>query len=144
MSTKNIFAELGFENDVATAETWRSDLARVIRDYFKRSQTSQTAFAKSLNIKQSVVSRIINGRLGGLSIEFLLRLCVRLGTRGIATWGPTPDEARVTIEIQNVLGTQVSVTQATLNVTESPVEVQLRSLAAERTTGSRAGLVRLQ
>src|SRR5258706_260448 len=116
VATKNIFAELGFENEVATPEAWRNDLARVIRDYFQRSRTSQTAFAKVLGVKQSVVSRIINGRVRGLSVEFLLRLCVRLGTRGIATWGPSPDEARVTTEVPSVLGTALSVSQATLNV----------------------------
>lgn len=98
MSTKNAFSQFGLPDDTAAVEAWRSDLARIIRAYFTRSQLSQTAFAKKLGIKQSVVSRIINSRLGGLSIEFLLRLCVKLETRGYAAWGPSPDDAYATSE----------------------------------------------
>jgi predicted XRE-type DNA-binding protein len=117
MATKNIFAELGFENDEATVEAWRTDLARIIRACFERGQMSQVAFSRRLGIKQSVVSRIINGRVGSLSVEFLLRLCVRLGTRGLAHWGPNPDEALVTTDLVSVTGTETSVTNVpTLNV----------------------------
>lgn len=98
MSTRNAFAAFGLANDVATVEAWRSDMARIVRAYFTRSRLSQTAFAKKLGIKQSVVSRIINSRLHGLSLEFLLRLCVKLETRGYAAWGPSPDEAFATAE----------------------------------------------
>jgi predicted XRE-type DNA-binding protein len=144
VSTKNVFSELGFENDVATSEAWRNDLARVIRDYFKRSQTSQTAFANTLGVKQSVVSRIINGRVRGLSVEFLLRLCVRLGTRGIATWGPSPDEARATIDIPSVLGTApLTVSEATLNVVDSPIQVRLRPRVRRAAIGSRSTVMRV-
>lgn len=63
-----------------------------------RAQMSQSAFAHELSVKQSIVSKINNGSLGGLSVELLLRLCVKLGTRGTAAWGPTADEALVTTD----------------------------------------------
>lgn len=94
---KRIFCA-GLANDTAAVEAWRSDFARIIRARFLYTRSSQTAFAKKLGIKQSIVSRIMNGKLGGLSIEFLLRLCVRLETRGCAAWGPSSDEAYVTDE----------------------------------------------
>jgi predicted XRE-type DNA-binding protein len=137
MKIDNVFSELGFGDDEATAEAWRSDMARVIRDYFKRSQQSQIAFANQLGVKQSVVSRVVNERLRGLSIEFLLRLCVKLGTRGIATWGPLPSEAYVTTEIPNVLGTALSVETATLNVAAEAVQVAAPAPAATRSRRGR-------
>jgi predicted XRE-type DNA-binding protein len=134
MPAKNVFAELGLENDEATAEAWRSDFARIIREYFQRSQVSQVAFAKQLGVKQSVVSRIINTRLQGLSIEFLLKLCVKLETRGAATWGPSPDEARVTTEVASVMGTALSREDAHLNLSEEVINVQ--PVVGSRNTGS--------
>jgi len=107
--TQNVFAELGLDHADATVEAWRSDLARIIRAYFLRAQTSQGAFANRLGVKQPVVSRIINGRLRGFSIESLLRLCVKLETRGTANWGPSSDEAFVTTDLQTVTGTTTSV-----------------------------------
>lgn len=105
MSTKNVFAELGFDLESSTVEAWRSDLARIIRDCFSRSQKSQDAFARQLGIKQSVVSRVINGRIQNYSVEYLLRLCIRLQTRGFGSWGPTADEAQVTTDVSAVTGT---------------------------------------
>ncbi len=146
MATKNIFAEFGFELEEATAEAWRSDLARIVRECFRRSQTSQIAFANRIGVKQSVISRIINGRISGLSVEFLLRICVRLGTRGIATWGPSADEAKVTTEMPAVLGTALSVSEATLNVAGEAVHVPPRTVtsgASKRAVGSKSRLVQL-
>lgn len=106
MPSKNVFAEFGFTVEDATIEAWRSDLARIVRQRFERSQQSQVAFANQLGIKQSVVSRVINGRLRGLSVEFLLRLCVRLETRGVGRWGPSAEEAVVTTEVAIATGTE--------------------------------------
>jgi predicted XRE-type DNA-binding protein len=124
MTAKNVFSELGLANDTATAEAWRSDFARLIRESFSRSQMSQVAFAKRIGVKQSVVSRIINGRIASLSVEFLLKIAVRLETRGIATWGPSPDEARVTSDVASITGTVTSKMEIkTLNVADEPVRL---------------------
>lgn len=113
----NVFATLGLSNDDATVEAWRSDLARVIREYFKRSQMSQVVFARQLGVKQSVVSRIVRGKLSGLSVEFLLRACVKLETRGIAHWGPSPDEAYVTTAVPTLGETPTSIVHVTVSAT---------------------------
>jgi len=135
MATQNVFAQLGLENDSATIEAWRSDFARIIRDYFKRSQMTQTQFADRVGVKQSVVSKIIRGRLGAVSIEFLLRLCVKLETRGRAEWGPSPDEAFVTSDMEDFGGTD----SATVNIAMPAAVVQLN---AQTTHKSRTGLTR--
>jgi predicted XRE-type DNA-binding protein len=111
MATKNVFAELGLSSDTAAVEAWRSDLARIIRDYFKRSGMTQTQLATRLGLKQSVVSKIITGKLVSLSIEFLLRQCVKLETRGCAAWGPSPDEAFATSDVTAVMGTATETVQ---------------------------------
>lgn len=139
MSSRNVFSEFGLSNDSAVIEAWRSDLARIIRAYFTRSQLSQTAFAKKLGIKQSVVSRVINSRLGGLSIEFLVRLCVKLETRGYAAWGPTPDEAFATDESAVPAGTSTIVDAPSFSHEWEQLDapVRVNSQTASKSAGSR-------
>ncbi len=96
MAFKNVFLAMGFAHDEATIEAWRSDLARIIRRQFDRSGKSQVAFAEQLGIKQSVLSPIVNGNLNRVSVEFLLKLCVRLGTAGEARWSASAESAAVT------------------------------------------------
>jgi predicted XRE-type DNA-binding protein len=96
MAYKNVFLALGFAHDEATIETWRSDLARIVRRQFERSGKSQVSFAQQLGIKQSVLSPIVNGNLGRVSVEFLLKLCVRLGTAGEARWSGSAEAAVAT------------------------------------------------
>jgi predicted XRE-type DNA-binding protein len=140
MTAKNVYSEFGLENDVATVEAWRSDLARIVRAYFTRSQLSQTAFAKKLGIKQSVVSRIINSRLSGLSIEFLLRLCVKLETRGHAAWGPSADEAFATDEAPIPVGTKTIVLAPAYSGEWEPLDipVEITNKTASKSGSSRS------
>ena len=95
MAVKNVFLALGLANDEATVEAWRSDLARIVRDHFSASKKSQVSFAEQLGIKQSVLSPIVNGNLSRVSVEFLLKLCVRLGTIGEARWSVSAEGAHV-------------------------------------------------
>jgi predicted XRE-type DNA-binding protein len=95
MAFKNVFLAMGFAHDEATIEAWRSDLARIIRAEFDRSGKSQVAFAQQLGIKQSVLSPIVNSNLSRVSVEFLLKLCVRLGTAGEARWSDSAESALV-------------------------------------------------
>jgi len=96
MPLKNAFAAFGLSKEDATIEAWRNDLARIIRSKFIASQKSQSDFADQIAVKQSVVSRIVRGKLRGLSVEFLLRLCVKLETSGKALWDPSAENACVT------------------------------------------------
>lgn len=96
MAFKNVFLAMGFPHDEATVDAWRSDLARIVRRHFERSGKSQMAFAEQLGIKQSVLSPIVNGNLNRVSVEFLLKLCVRLGTAGEARWSASAENALVT------------------------------------------------
>lgn len=97
MTDPNVFVDLGIAADEATVEAWRSDFARIVRDRLKESGLSQSAFAKKMQTKQSIISQIVNGRVGNISVEFLLKLCVRLGTVGHAVWTSNGHGAAVTV-----------------------------------------------
>jgi predicted XRE-type DNA-binding protein len=56
----------------------RSDLALQIARAVGASGQTQTAAAASLQLPQPTFSRIINGRVEGLTVELLIRVAVRL------------------------------------------------------------------
>jgi len=56
----------------------RSDLALQIARAVGASGRTQTAAAASLQLPQPTLSRIINGRVEGLTVELLIRVAVRL------------------------------------------------------------------
>lgn len=56
----------------------RSDLALQIARAVGASGQTQTAAAASLQLPQPTLSRIINGRVEGLTVELLIRVAVRL------------------------------------------------------------------
>lgn len=141
MSTKNVFADLGLANDLATVEAWRSDLARIVRDYFIRSQLSQTVFARRVGVKQSVVSRIVNGRLANLSVEFLLRICVKLETRGRACWGPSPDEAFVSTDAALFDETATSMGPAKFEVEPDTAQAAIASVTIDTRSRSKSAKI---
>jgi predicted XRE-type DNA-binding protein len=93
--TQNIFVQLGFDEAEATVMIWRDGLASVIRHVIQNGPESQTAIAKRLNVRPSVLSRIVNGHLERISVEYLLTLCVRLGTRGDAHWDLSSKDSSV-------------------------------------------------
>lgn len=95
MPHKNVFLALGFEDDQATVEAWRSDLARIVRAHVTQSGKTRRAMARQLGIEPSALTPIINGDLGRISLERLVKLCVRLGTAGEARWSASAETAMV-------------------------------------------------
>jgi predicted XRE-type DNA-binding protein len=77
MST-NVFVDAGYTPDIATIKALRSDLASEIAQFIKRRQLSQVAAAKLFRVPQPTISKIVNGRVSGLSLEFLIRMLVRV------------------------------------------------------------------
>jgi predicted XRE-type DNA-binding protein len=65
--------------DEATVKLIRCDLALQIARVARRAGDTQTIAAQRLGIPQPTLSKIINGRVSDLSIEFLLRVAVRAG-----------------------------------------------------------------
>jgi predicted XRE-type DNA-binding protein len=112
MDWVNVFAE-SFEPDEATILALRSDLARLLREYLKR-EGNQTAVAKRLGVTQSVVSSISNGNIQSLSLERMIKLCVRAGIPGTAQWAKSPHAARI------VAGAWVNSTLTERSEIESP------------------------
>lgn len=91
MAYKNAFADF-YDKDEATVLAIRSDIARLLRGYI-RNMGSQTAVANRLRVQQSLISNLVRGNVESLSIEKLIKLCVRAGMAGTAQWGESPDDA---------------------------------------------------
>ncbi len=103
MSHKNVFLALGFPDDEATVEAWRSDLARIVRGHIAQSGKTRRTLARQLGIPPSALTAIINGNLARVSLERLVKLCVRLGTSGEARWSSSAETA-----IASEVGTRAS------------------------------------
>lgn len=93
MEPKNTFAD-SFEPDEATVLALRSDLARILRAFLRHSG-SQTVVARQLGVQQSLVSKICRGDIANLSLEKLVKLCVRARVPAVAQWGLSPHTAEV-------------------------------------------------
>jgi transcriptional regulator with XRE-family HTH domain len=66
-------------SDEATIQSLRRDLALQVSRIALRLGETQVAAARRLGIPQPTLSKINNGRVSDLSIEFLLRIAVRAG-----------------------------------------------------------------
>lgn len=76
VSSGNVFADLGFEEP--EAELARANLAYEIVQIIEHRGWTQEQAAAALGLDQPKVSAIVRGRLGGFSIERLMRLLTRL------------------------------------------------------------------
>jgi predicted XRE-type DNA-binding protein len=76
LGSGNIYADLGFAEP--ELEQTRAKLARRLADIIKARGLTQIQAADILGLDQPKVSAILRGRLGGLSVERLLRLLTRL------------------------------------------------------------------
>lgn len=77
--SRNPFLDLGFSREEAAALHIRSQLAATLEHYIERKGWSQTEAARTLKVPQPTVSKIVNGNIDKLSIEFLVKLMVRVG-----------------------------------------------------------------
>ncbi len=79
--------------DEATIQSLRRDIALQISRLAQRLGGTQVAAAKRLGIPQPTLSKIANGRVSDLSIEFLIRIAVRAGLPITLQTGRAPEEA---------------------------------------------------
>jgi predicted XRE-type DNA-binding protein len=77
--SRNPFLDLGFPPEEAAALQIRSQLAATLEYHIERKGWSQTEAARALKVPQPTVSKIVNGNIEKLSIEFLIKLMVRAG-----------------------------------------------------------------
>ena len=94
--SRNPFLDLGFPREEAIALHIRSQLAATVEQHIERKGWSQTRAARELKVPQPTISKIVNGNIDRLSIEFLVKLLVRAGIPVRVTSGPTPRTARKT------------------------------------------------
>lgn len=80
-------------SDIATVQALRLDVAHQIARRAMRAGVSQLVAAKELNIPQPTLSKIVNGRVSGLSLELLIRIAVRAGLPMTLLTGRAPQEA---------------------------------------------------
>jgi predicted XRE-type DNA-binding protein len=79
--------------DDATILSLRRDIALQISRLARRLGGTQMAAAKQLGIPQPTLSKITNGHVSDLSIEFLIRIAVRAGLPITLQTGHVPEEA---------------------------------------------------
>ena len=77
--SRNPFLDLGFSREEAIALHIRSQLAAMLEHYIGRKGWSQAQAAHALKVPQPTVSKIVNGNIDKLSMEFLVKLMVRAG-----------------------------------------------------------------
>jgi len=77
--SRNPFLDLGFSREEAAALHIRSQLAAKLEQFITRKGWSQAEAAKTLKVPQPTISKIVNGNIEKLSIEFLVKLAVRVG-----------------------------------------------------------------
>ena len=76
-SSGNVFADLGFDNP--DEEMLKAQLALGIRSLIKERQLTQARAAGVLGVAQPDVSKVVNGRVSGFSLERLFSFIRRLG-----------------------------------------------------------------
>lgn len=79
--------------DEATVHSLRGDIALQVSRYARRLGLTQISAAKKLGVPQPTLSKIMNGHVSKLSIEFLLRIAVRAGLPLTLQTGRAPEEA---------------------------------------------------
>lgn len=75
--SRNPFLDLGFAPEEATALHIRAQVAAALEHHIHRKGWSQIEAARALEVPQPTVSKIVNGNIEKLSIEFLIKLMVR-------------------------------------------------------------------
>jgi predicted XRE-type DNA-binding protein len=79
--------------DAATIDALRGDVALQIARHARRLGITQLSAARRLGVPQPTLSKIVNCRLSGLSLELLLRIAVRAGLPLTLQTGLVPQEA---------------------------------------------------
>lgn len=77
--SRNPFLDLGFPKEEATSLHIRSQLAATLERHIEHRGWSQKEAARNLKVPQPTISKIVNGNIEKLSIEFLVKLMVRAG-----------------------------------------------------------------
>lgn len=96
--SRNVFLDLGFAKDEAVELALRGQLGLLIEDLIEARGLTQGKAAQLFGVPQPTISKIVNRRLGNLSLAFLLRMLVRAGLPFSLKAGRDPDDVLVSID----------------------------------------------
>ena len=91
--SRNPFRDLGFSLEQATVLYIRSQLAAALEHHIDRKGWCQAEAARALKVPQPTISNIVDGSIDKLSIEFLVKLMVRVGLPVNVSGGVSPSLA---------------------------------------------------
>lgn len=76
----NVFVDLGFSEEEAAELTIKSCLFTILQEAVNKAlkTNTQTEIAKRLGVDQPIVSKIINDRMSGFSVERIANYLLRL------------------------------------------------------------------
>ena len=117
--------------DEVTIQSLRRDIALQISRLAQRLGGTQMAAAKQLGVPQPTLSKIANGRVSDLSIEFLIRIAARAGLSITLQTGHVPEEAGAFISLP-ARESRTSRSQLAEKARESLVETERRLTPAQR------------
>jgi predicted XRE-type DNA-binding protein len=119
-------------SDEATIQSLRRDLALQLSRVARRLGDTQVVAARRLGVPQPTLSKIINGRVSDLSIEFLLRVAVRAGLPVTLQTGRDAAEAGAFVSGLARRSTRASGSKLANEARESLLESERRLTPNER------------
>src|SRR5436305_14508835 len=90
-SSGNIFADIGLPN--AEDHLVKAQIVAAIGNLIRNQKLTQTAAAKKIGLKQPDVSKLLDGRFEGFSLERLIALLLALGSDVTIEVGPSNDNS---------------------------------------------------
>ena len=124
--------------DEATIQSLRRDLALQLSRVARHLGDTQVAAARRLGVPQPTLSKIINGRVSDLSIEFLLRVAVRAGLPVTLQTGRDAAEAGAFISGLARRSAHASGSKLAKEARESLLKSERRLTPGERSTCERS------
>jgi predicted XRE-type DNA-binding protein len=116
----------------AMIQALRRDIALQVSRVVRRSGDTQLVAAGRLRIPQPTLSKIINGRVSDLSVEFLLRLALRAGLAMTLQTGRAAEEAGAFVSGLTRETTQVPGSRLAQKARRSLMEAGQRLTPTER------------
>jgi len=95
--SKNVFLDLGFNEDEAAGLKLKSYLFMSLQEAIKNSKKKQSEIAEIIGTDQAKVSKIVNGKLDEFSIERITEFMQRLGYDLHISTTPAPKERAGTV-----------------------------------------------
>ncbi|MEO0996550.1 MAG: helix-turn-helix transcriptional regulator [Pseudomonadota bacterium] len=75
----NVFKDLGFSGEEAVALAMRVELAIEIEKFIKRKKLTQVKAAEFFSVPQPKISKIVGGKVGEFSIDYLVKMVAKTG-----------------------------------------------------------------